>query len=52
MTHPTVSRCETPDEAVQRAAEVLAAAIDGSRTIHGHAHVALSGGSAYRSPRS
>jgi 6-phosphogluconolactonase len=48
MTHPTVSRCETPDEAVQRAADVLAAAIDGSRTIHGHAHVALSGGSAAR----
>jgi 6-phosphogluconolactonase len=48
MTHPTVSRCDTPDEAVQRAADVLAAAIDGSRTIHGHAHVALSGGSAAR----
>jgi 6-phosphogluconolactonase len=48
MSHPTVSRCETPDEAVQRAADVLAAAIDGSRTIHGHAHVALSGGSAAR----
>jgi 6-phosphogluconolactonase len=48
MTHPTVSRCETPDEAVHRAADVLAAAIDGSRTIHGHAHLALSGGSAAR----
>ena len=48
MTAPTVSRCATPDEAVQRAADVLAAAIDGSRTIHGHAHIALSGGSAAR----
>jgi 6-phosphogluconolactonase len=43
-----VSRCETPNEAVRRAADVLAAVIDGSRTIHGHAHVALSGGSAAR----
>jgi 6-phosphogluconolactonase len=48
VSHPTVSRCETPNEAVRRAADVLAAVIDGSRTIHGHAHVALSGGSAAR----
>jgi 6-phosphogluconolactonase len=41
-----VSRCANPEEALQRTAEVLAAAIDGARTIHGRAHVALSGGSA------
>jgi len=49
-TDPTkpieVSRCADADEAARRAAEVLAAAIDGARTIHGVAHVALSGGSA------
>jgi 6-phosphogluconolactonase len=43
-----VSRCDTADEAARRAADVLAAAIDGARTIHGVAHVALSGGSAVR----
>ena len=43
-----VSRCADADEAARRAAEVLAAAIDGARTIHGVAHVALSGGSAAR----
>jgi 6-phosphogluconolactonase len=48
LSDPVVSRCADPDEAVRRAADVLAAAIDGSRTIHGHAHVALSGGSAAR----
>jgi 6-phosphogluconolactonase len=41
-----VSRCANPEEALQRTAEVLAVAIDGARTIHGRAHVALSGGSA------
>jgi 6-phosphogluconolactonase len=48
LSDPVVSRCADPDEAVQRAADVLAAAIDGARTIRGHAHVALSGGSAAR----
>jgi 6-phosphogluconolactonase len=48
MSDLVVSRCATPDEAVHRAADVLAAAIDGARTIHGEAHVALSGGSAAR----
>jgi 6-phosphogluconolactonase len=43
-----VSRCATAEEAAQRAAEVLAAAIDSARTIHGVAHVALSGGSAVK----
>jgi 6-phosphogluconolactonase len=43
-----VSRCANADEAARRAAEVLAAAIDGARTIHGVAHIALSGGSAAR----
>jgi 6-phosphogluconolactonase len=42
----TLSRCADPQEAARRAAEVLAAAIDGARTIRGEAHVALSGGSA------
>src|SRR5262245_44868632 len=41
-----VTRCATPEEVWQRVAEVLAASIDGARTIHGRAHVALSGGSA------
>jgi 6-phosphogluconolactonase len=48
MNAPVVSRCADPDEAARRAAEVLAAAIDGARTIRGEAHVALSGGSASR----
>jgi 6-phosphogluconolactonase len=47
-SEPVVSRCATVEEAVERAADVLAAAIDGARTIHGRAHVALSGGSAAR----
>jgi 6-phosphogluconolactonase len=41
-----VTRCATAEEAYQRAAEVLAFAIDGARTVRGRAHVALSGGSA------
>jgi 6-phosphogluconolactonase len=45
-SEPIVSRCATKQEAVRRAADVLAAAIDGARTIRGEAHVALSGGSA------
>jgi 6-phosphogluconolactonase len=51
MTEPVkpiiVTRCADAEEAARRAAEVLAAAIDGARTIHGAAHVALSGGSAF-----
>ena len=43
-----VSRCADPEEAHERAAEVLAAAIDGARTIHGRAHIALCGGSAVK----
>jgi 6-phosphogluconolactonase len=50
MTEPPkpviVTRCADAAEAAQRTAEVLAAAIDGARTIHGVAHVGLSGGSA------
>jgi 6-phosphogluconolactonase len=50
MTEPPkpviVTRCADAAEAAQRTAEVLAAAIDGARTIHGAAHVGLSGGSA------
>jgi 6-phosphogluconolactonase len=52
MTDPVkpiiVTRCADAEEAARRAAEVLAAAIDGARTIHGAAHVALSGGSAVK----
>ena len=44
-----VTPCATPEEVWQRVAEVLAAAIDGARTIHGRAHVGLSGGSAVNS---
>jgi 6-phosphogluconolactonase len=46
LTDPLVTRCEDAPEAAERAAQVLAAAIDGARTVHGEAHVALSGGSA------
>jgi 6-phosphogluconolactonase len=42
---PRVIRCETVDEVVERTADGLATAIDAARTVHGHAHVALSGGS-------
>ncbi len=45
---PIVTRCEDPDAVAARVAEVMAAAIDGARTIHGAAHVALSGGSVVR----
>jgi 6-phosphogluconolactonase len=42
---PVVTRCETVEEVAERAADVLATAIDAARTVHGEAHVALSGGS-------
>jgi 6-phosphogluconolactonase len=42
---PVVTRCETVEEAVARAAEVLATTIASARTVRGEAHVALSGGS-------
>jgi 6-phosphogluconolactonase len=45
---PLVTRCESADAVAERVAEVMAAAIDGARTIHGVAHVALSGGSLSR----
>jgi 6-phosphogluconolactonase len=45
---PIVTRCADPDAVFARVAEVMAAAIDGARTIHGAAHVALSGGSVVR----
>jgi 6-phosphogluconolactonase len=45
MSEPTVTRCADADEAAQRAADVLATAIDSARTVRGAAHVALSGGS-------
>jgi 6-phosphogluconolactonase len=42
---PEVTRCETVEEVAERAADVLATAIDSARTVRGAAHVALSGGS-------
>jgi 6-phosphogluconolactonase len=45
---PTISRAADAEAAAHRAAEVLAAAIDGARTTRGVAHVALSGGSTPR----
>jgi 6-phosphogluconolactonase len=42
---PLVTRVATPEEAAERAAEVLATTIDAARTVRGAAHVALSGGS-------
>jgi 6-phosphogluconolactonase len=46
VTDLVVTRCADAAEAAHRAAEVLAFAIDGARTVRGRAHVALSGGSA------
>jgi 6-phosphogluconolactonase len=48
MSDPVVTRCADPEAVAARVAEVMAAAIDGARTIHGAAHVALSGGSIAR----
>lgn len=45
---PVVTRCDDPEAVAARVAEVMAAAIDGARAIHGVAHVALSGGSLSR----
>jgi len=42
---PRVIRCETIEEVVERTADGLATAIDAARTVRGHAHIALSGGS-------
>jgi 6-phosphogluconolactonase len=42
---PVVTRCETVEEVAERAADVVATAIDAARTVRGVAHVALSGGS-------
>src|SRR3954462_4859725 len=42
---PRVDRCETVEEAVEHAANLLATTIDAARTVHGEAHIALSGGS-------
>jgi len=48
VTEPVVSRCAGPEEVARRVADVLAVAIDGARTVHGEAHVALAGGSIVR----
>jgi 6-phosphogluconolactonase len=48
VTGPVVTRCADPEAVAARVAEVMAAAIDGARTIRGAAHVALSGGSIAR----
>ena len=45
---PQISRVPDAEAAAHRAAELLAAAIDGARTIRGVAHVALSGGTTPR----
>jgi 6-phosphogluconolactonase len=45
---PLITPVADPEEAAQRTAEVLATAIDAGRTVHGAAHVALSGGSVTR----
>ena len=45
---PVITRCEDPEAVAERVAEVMAAAIDGARTNHGVAHVALSGGTVVR----
>jgi 6-phosphogluconolactonase len=45
MSDPTVSRCADDEAVVDRAAQVLATAIDAARAVRGEAHVALSGGS-------
>jgi 6-phosphogluconolactonase len=42
---PRVNRCASVEEAVEHAANLLATTIDSARTVRGHAHVALSGGS-------
>lgn len=42
---PLVSRCAGPAEVADRAAQVLATAIEAARAVRGEAHVALSGGS-------
>jgi 6-phosphogluconolactonase len=48
VTDAVVTRCGDPEAVAARVAEVMAAAIDGARTIRGGAHVALSGGSLSR----
>jgi len=46
MSHDVrVVRCETVEDAVEACADLLANVIDADRTVRGHAHVALSGGS-------
>jgi 6-phosphogluconolactonase len=42
---PEVTRADSVEEVVERAAEVLATTIASARTVRGEAHVALSGGS-------
>jgi len=42
---PRVNRCASVEELVEQAADFLATTIDAARTVHGRAHVALSGGS-------
>src|SRR4051812_32392700 len=45
---PLLTRVPDAEAAAERAADVLATAIDAARTIHGAAHVALAGGSTPR----
>jgi 6-phosphogluconolactonase len=48
LSSPVVTRCADAEAVAARVAEVMAAAIDGARTIRGAAHVALAGGSIAR----
>jgi 6-phosphogluconolactonase len=48
VSDPVVTHCADPEEVATRVAAVMAAAIDGARTIRGAAHVALAGGSVVR----
>jgi len=47
MSAPIVTHCADREAVAARVAEVMAAAIDGARTIHGAAHVALMVNSTY-----
>jgi 6-phosphogluconolactonase len=48
VSEPLITRVADAEAAAERAAEVLATALAGARTIHGVAHAALAGGSTPR----
>src|SRR5205809_6318289 len=45
---PLITPARDAREAAERTADVLATAVDAARTVHGHAHLALSGGNTPR----